>query len=124
MIVDAMNVVGCRPDGWWRDRDAALVKLVASIGEIDWGHPVMVVVDGRPVPGLPAGAVGDLELIYSEEPGPDAADRRIVEIVEGRVGGEMASRITVVTSDRSLAEQVAALGATVTGSRRFRDRLS
>jgi hypothetical protein len=27
-IVDAMNVIGTRPDGWWRDRHAAMVRLV------------------------------------------------------------------------------------------------
>ncbi|HWG72643.1 MAG TPA: hypothetical protein VG184_01170 [Acidimicrobiales bacterium] len=24
LIVDPMNVVGARPDGWWRERDAAV----------------------------------------------------------------------------------------------------
>jgi hypothetical protein len=27
-LVDGMNVIGTRPDGWWRDRDAAMLRLV------------------------------------------------------------------------------------------------
>src|SRR5690606_26288861 len=28
LIVDGMNVIGSRADGWWRDRDAAMARLV------------------------------------------------------------------------------------------------
>ncbi|MEV1288966.1 hypothetical protein [Micromonospora sp. NPDC049679] len=27
LVVDAANVVGSRPDGWWRDRAGATVRL-------------------------------------------------------------------------------------------------
>ena len=27
-FVDGMNVIGTRPDGWWSDRDAAMLRLV------------------------------------------------------------------------------------------------
>jgi len=30
-IVDAMNVIGSRPDGWWRNRQAAMVALVHDL---------------------------------------------------------------------------------------------
>ena len=42
-----MNVIGSRPDGWWRDRRAAMRRLVADLrGAL--GEPVTVVLDGRP----------------------------------------------------------------------------
>ena len=31
LFVDAMNVIGSRPDGWWRDREGAMRRLVSEI---------------------------------------------------------------------------------------------
>ena len=31
-IVDGMNVIGSRPDGWWRDRRGAMRRLVDELG--------------------------------------------------------------------------------------------
>ena len=31
LVVDAMNVIGTRPDGWWRDRDGAARRLIAAL---------------------------------------------------------------------------------------------
>ena len=30
-IVDAMNVIGSRPDGWWKNRRGAMVRLVEQL---------------------------------------------------------------------------------------------
>ena len=118
IVVDAMNVIGCRPDGWWADRDGALIRLVEDIS--DAGVPALVVADGRPVPSLPAGHHGPVELAYASRRGPDAADDRIAQEV-----ADMAdpSSATVVTSDRDLARRVRRHGAVVVGARVFRDRL-
>ena len=45
-----MNVVGTRPDGWWRDRRAAMRALAAELAELalQTDDPVAVVFDGRP----------------------------------------------------------------------------
>jgi predicted RNA-binding protein with PIN domain len=44
-IVDAMNVIGSRPDGWWRNRRLAMDRLVEQLER--WsaaeGHEVTVV---------------------------------------------------------------------------------
>jgi 8-oxo-dGTP diphosphatase len=48
VLVDAANVVGSRPDGWWRDRLAATRRLRDQL--------VPVVRDGLAAPDLPAGA--------------------------------------------------------------------
>ena len=118
IVVDAMNVIGCRPDGWWADRDGALIRLVEDIS--DAGVPALVVADGRPVPSLPAGQHGPVELAYASRRGPNAADDRIAQEV-----ADMAdpSSATVVTSDRELARRVRRHGAVVVGARAFRDRL-
>ncbi len=118
IVVDAMNVIGSRPDGWWADRDGALIRLVEDIS--DAGVPALVVADGRPVRDLPAGQHGPVELAYASRRGPNAADDRIAQEV-----ADMAdpSEATVVTSDRELARRVRRHGAVVVGARAFRDRL-
>ena len=78
LLVDAMNVRGAVPDGWWRDPDAALCRLVDAIAAHRWNAWVVVVADGRPVAGLPAGTRGDVELRYAGHNAPDAADDLIV----------------------------------------------
>ena len=61
-LVDGTNVVGSRPDGWWRDRPAAFRRLVEALGPLAAnGDEVTVVFDGRPAPGLEAGAKGVVE---------------------------------------------------------------
>lgn len=34
VVVDGNNVMGSRPDGWWKDRAGAARRLVAQLG--DW----------------------------------------------------------------------------------------
>jgi predicted RNA-binding protein with PIN domain len=118
LVVDAMNVIGCRPDGWWADRDGALIRLVDDIA--DAGVPALVVADGRPVPSLPPGHHGPVELAYASRRGPNAADDRIAQEVADM---DDPSSATVVTSDRDLARRVRHHGAVVIGARAFRDRL-
>ncbi|MEJ7717106.1 MAG: FAD-dependent oxidoreductase [Thermoleophilaceae bacterium] len=79
-LVDGMNVVGSRPDGWWRDRRGAMERLIGLLEDfaIETGEEVTVVFDGRPFP-LEPGAVA---VAFAPGPGPDAADREIVLRVE------------------------------------------
>ena len=35
LIVDGSNVMGSRPDGWWRDRDGARIRLTVEIDDAD-----------------------------------------------------------------------------------------
>lgn len=123
LVVDGMNVIGSRPNGWWRDPGAAkraLVDRLARLAEGE-GRPVLVVFDGRPMADLPEGEHRGVEVRYAERSGPDAADDRIVRLVEGRVGP-----LVVVTSDRGLRSRLAGAEAEVEGAswllRRF-DRL-
>ena len=118
IVVDAMNVIGCRPDGWWADRDGALIRLVEDLG--DAGVTALVVADGSPVGGLPAGHHGPVELAYASRRGPNAADDEIAARVAAL---DNPSEATVATSDRDLARRVRAHGAVVVGARAFRERL-
>jgi predicted RNA-binding protein with PIN domain len=118
LVVDGMNVIGSRPDGWWRDRDGAVRRLLTRLQRLADGagadDDVVLVLDGRPLPDVPAGEHGGVVVRYARRAGRDAADDRIVELV--RDHAEPGS-ITVVTSDRDLAARVRELGAFVTGAR-------
>ncbi len=115
LIVDAMNVIGSRPTGWWRDRPGAIRRFVAELAEYarrtDTG--VTVVIDGRPISGLPAGDHEDVEVVYASRRGPNAADDRIVELVDA---DHNPSALCVITSDRELRRRVSVLGAKVEGA--------
>jgi hypothetical protein len=120
-IVDGNNVIGARPDGWWRDRAAAAARLAAQVDAFarSTGQPVTLFFDGRPRDlGLPDDT--PLETEFAPRPGRNAADHAIAERVEA--DADPAS-MRVVTSDRELAGRVAAAGAGVEGAGRFRARL-
>lgn len=118
LVVDAMNVVGSRPDGWWHDRDGAILALVddvrAAAAHLD-ADRITVVADGR---GEDEAADDHgVELLWAGR-GPDAADDHIVALLAAAD-----ERATVVTADRRLRERVTALGADVQGPRTFRTAL-
>ena len=115
-VVDASNVIGSRPDGWWRDRAGATRRLVAALDAFAerTGEAVTVVLDaGEPPPAE------RVEVVVAPRRGRDAADDAIVELLEAR-GGDGAR---VVTSDAELARRARALGADVEGAGGFRARL-
>jgi predicted RNA-binding protein with PIN domain len=116
LVVDGMNVIGSRPDGWWRDRDGAVRKLLTRLQELasTSGDDATLVLDGRPLTDVPEGDHGGVHVRYATRGGRNAADDRIVELVGG--DADPAS-ITVVTSDRELAQRLRDLGAGVVGAR-------
>ena len=102
-VVDASNVIGSRPDGWWRDRAGATRRLVAALEAFAErsGDEVTVVLDaGEPPPAE------RVEVLVAPRRGRDAADDAIVEWLEAR-GGE---GMRVVTSDAELAAAPARSG--------------
>src|SRR3954466_14747255 len=117
-FVDGMNVVGSRPDGWWRDRKAAMARLSESLAAFaaETGEPLTVVFDGRPFDlSSPPIQVG-----FASAGGRNAADHEIARRVQQDADPQS---ITVVTSDRDLAARVTAAGAKVLGAGQFRRRL-
>jgi hypothetical protein len=119
VIIDAANVVGSVPDGWWRDRAGATERLRDSLATLASdglpGAPeppleVVLVVEGR------AGKVTGTDQVRVVA-APGSGDDAIVDLVRT----EGADRPTVViTADRELRNRVSALGATVLGPRTVR----
>lgn len=121
-VVDGMNVVGAQADGWWRDRDAAVRRLLARLQHAAGrsGDEITLVLDGRPLVGLPEGMHRGVTVRYARRPGRDAADDRIAQLV---ATDDDAGELCVVTSDRALADRVTASGATTEGAGAFLRRL-
>jgi predicted RNA-binding protein with PIN domain len=118
-IVDGMNVIGSRPDGWWRDRHAAMVRLVDLLER--WaaadGEDVTVVFEQPPRPPITSSVV---EVAHAQRPRPNSADDEIVRRVRADPDP---SAVRVVTSDAVLSQQVQAAGASVYPSGTFRAQL-
>jgi hypothetical protein len=101
LIVDGMNVIGSVPDGWWRDRTAAMRRLAALL------EPgTVLVLDGRE---RDLGDTRDVEVRWAP-----VADDLIAELA--------APGDTVVTSDQGLIERLPA-DCQVTPARAFRRSL-
>ena len=119
-FIDAQNVIGSRPDGWWRDRDGAVRRLVAAVR--DWaaagGEEALVVLDAGPRELV--GTEGGVQVVLAPTRGRDAGDDELVR----RLAEEPdPAAVRVVTSDRRLAERARATGAEVHGAGAFRRRL-
>jgi predicted RNA-binding protein with PIN domain len=114
-VVDGMNVIGARPDGWWRDRTAAMERLTGALDAHarETGDDVTVVFDGRPREI----AAERVDVRFASRRGPNAADDDIAAIVQG---DPEPGAISVVTSDGDLARRVRDAGASVVGAGEFR----
>uniref|UniRef100_A0AAU2K1C4 NYN domain-containing protein n=1 Tax=Streptomyces sp. NBC_00049 TaxID=2903617 RepID=A0AAU2K1C4_9ACTN len=117
LIVDAANVVGSVPDGWWRDRRGAAERLrdrlaaraAASDASDEEEEEIILVVEGaaRGVESVPGVRV---------DSAPGSGDDRIVELAAACAGRDC----VVVTADRELRERVRAHGARCVGPRAVR----
>jgi predicted RNA-binding protein with PIN domain len=120
-LVDGNNVVGARPDGWWRDRPGAQARLVAQLDA--WqrrvGYDVCVVFDGRDRPELSGRSRAGLEVRFAGSSARDAADDVIAGLAAA--AGE-AGRWRVVTSDAGLRRRLPP-GLDVVGAGSFRHHL-
>jgi predicted RNA-binding protein with PIN domain len=118
-IVDGMNVIGSRPDGWWRDRHAAMVRLVGDLES--WaaatGEDVTVVFEQPPNPPIRSTVI---TVAHAKRARANSADDEIVRRV---IGGGDARDVRVVTSDGWLADQVRAAGASVEPALGFRNEV-
>ena len=118
-FVDGMNVIGVRPDGWWRDRDAAMLRLVDLLER--WaaaeGEDVVVVFERKPSPPIRSTVI---EVANAPRPKRDAADDEIMRRVRLEPQPQL---VRVVTSDRWLADRASAVGAAVHGAEMFRAML-
>lgn len=117
VVVDAANVVGSVPNGWWKDRAGAAARLRSRLeglavsaddlgveGDV-WFPAVSLVLEGLARAGASSPDAGSVSVINAEGSGDDA----IVAEVERRVAA--GERVLAVTSDRALRERVEQVGA-------------
>jgi hypothetical protein len=146
LVVDGANVVGSRPDGWWRDRAGAARRLAGSIVAVLVSRPedLVELLDGTAPSSASAGTAGQdpalqVHLVLEGAAGkvddlpthplldavraPADGDSAIVALVGELVAANPDSRVLVVTADRELRERVRAAGAEVTGPGAFRTAL-
>lgn len=125
LVVDAANVVGARPDGWWRDRAAAGRRLRASLAAtverglpgmdlavdpaFSWVPETILVVEGR---ARPLADFRVVRVVNAEGSGDDAILEQVASLTQARSD----SPVTVVTSDRELAGRIRKAGGHVHGS--------
>jgi predicted RNA-binding protein with PIN domain len=108
LVVDGANVIGSRPDGWWKDRPGAARRLHDKLLQADLDHDeVVLVLEGAAKPGVRAGR--DLHVLTVHA--PRDGDSAIVALVADRAAA--GDSCTVVTADRVLGGLVSARGAHV-----------
>ena len=115
-----MNVIGSRPDGWWKNRSAAIAALVEKLDR--WaaadgadGDDVTVVFERPPSSAIRASRI---EVAHAPRAAANSADDEIVRLVQADTRPR---QIRVVTSDKVLADRVRSLGASVYPAESFRD---
>ena len=117
LVIDAANVIGSRPTGWWRDRPGAArrfterVRATVTAGRLD--PPVTVVLEGQARAGADEAVVDGVEVVHA----PGEGDDTIAAIAEAH------REVIVVTADRELAERVRAANAKVVGPSWLLDQL-
>lgn len=119
VVVDGANVVGSRPDGWWRDRPGAARRLAGqlvaaltgdadrladSLGVAGPLHVHLVLEGAARIPDAPTHPA--LTVVAA----PADGDGAIVALV-----GDLGPGTLVVTADRALRARVTALSATTAG---------
>ncbi len=110
LLIDAANVIGSRPDGWWKDRAGAArafvdrVRSAAAAGRIV--GPVVVVLEGAARAGVEPDESGDVTVLHA----PSSGDDTLIAVAE-----EAASQVTLVTADRALGQRAMSVGAEVAG---------
>src|SRR5687767_13244076 len=117
LVIDAANVIGSRPDGWWRDRPGAARRLAQQVrqgvgaGRLD--PPVVLVFEGQARAGVDEGDADGVQVVHA----PGEGDDTIAALAADHPGA------VVVTADRELAERVRAVGGDTLGPRWLLDQL-
>ena len=104
-VIDGNNVMGAGADGWWNDPADAAARLAQQVAEWCRSHddPVTLVFDGKTVEAVALKAGGNLGIEFAPRRKRDAADDRIVELVD-ELYVELDLR--VVTSDKGLVARL------------------
>jgi predicted RNA-binding protein with PIN domain len=119
-IIDGMNVIGSRPDGWWHDRRKAMTRLVYGLEgwALAENHYVTVVFESPPTPPIVSWVI---EIAHAPQAAADSADDEIMRLV---LADPDPAGLGVVTSDHKLAQRVRAAGASVFPAKRLRNSIA
>lgn len=105
LVVDGANVVGSRPDGWWRDRAGAAARLHGRLAVADTPYEeIVLVLEGQAKGGVPRGRDGHLRTVHAAKDG----DATIT--AEARTARDGGHDVVVITADRALALRVESFG--------------
>ncbi|MRG60199.1 hypothetical protein GE115_10015 [Agromyces sp. CFH 90414] len=116
VVVDVANVMGSRPDGWWKDRAGAAERLLSGMPELvgrvvtapdDGAHDrpmriqrVVAVLEGRAkAAATPVG----IEVVLA----PADGDSTIAQVANELAGTDSGPAAIVVTADRGLRARLA-----------------
>jgi len=106
LVVDGANVVGSRPDGWWRDRAGAAARLHGRLAVADTSYDeIVLVLEGQAKGGVPRGRDAHVRTVHA----PRDGDASIVS--ETATARERGDDVVVITADRALAARIEAHGA-------------
>ena len=112
LLIDAANVIGSRPTGWWRDRPGAARKFVDQVRRAVVSgrllEPVVVVLEGAAREGVAEGIVDGVSVVHAAGSG----DETLLAIAS-----KSDSQVTLVTADRELIERAKRIGAEKAGPR-------
>jgi predicted RNA-binding protein with PIN domain len=106
LVIDGANVVGARPDGWWKDRAGAARRLHEQLMVADTPYDeVVLVLEGAAKTGVRAGRDGHVRTVHA----PGEGDATI--LAQARDAAARGDRVAVVTADRMLQARVGGVGA-------------
>ena len=118
LVVDAANVVGSRPDGWWKNRAGAARRLHERLLVADTSYDdIVLVLEGAAKAGVKAGRDGHVRTVHA----PRDGDAAIVE--QASAAAARGSEVTVITADRFLRARVEGVGARAMGPGWLLDQL-
>ena len=118
LVIDAANVIGSRPTGWWRDRPGAARQFVEQLRDAArQGRlplPAVVILEGAARAGVAESDVEGVRVVHAAHDGDSALVAQTAAATTG---------VIVVTADRRLRERVLELGAQTVGPGWLNDRL-
>lgn len=114
LVVDAANVVGSVPDGWWRDRAGAARRLHAHLvaGSLRYDR-IVLVLEGKARAGVPVGTVprdsgeGHVETVHAPASGDDELVAQCAALAAS------GASVVLATADRGLIARVGGTAAIV-----------
>ena len=142
VIVDGANVVGSRPDGWWRDRAGAARRLAGRLAAALAADPQLLAAALTRQPDTPTDLRVHLVLEGAASRADDLPTHPALDVVRAATDGDAAiaelaavltdgtdpadptdHAVVVVTADRGLRERVQRCGAATLGPNALLDAL-